>query len=149
MLSKKETFCMSASDSIQYWAKKCFFAPSAIKKLCGLFDCPRCPHVGGQQDDYDKRHKNIIVKSSAGVTKCIIAVQNNIHNVPIGGPPQKYRRRYHRRDPVVASEPNAGDAQNPDGQIGKADFLLEWTSCRPSDTGSYAISKKDVTNKAY
>jgi len=39
--------------------------------------------------------------------------------------------------------------KNPDGQVGKADFLLEWASYCPSDTGSDAISKKDVSNKAY
>ena len=118
------------------------------RALCALFDFPRCPHVSSQQDDRDKRHQDIIIKSSASVTRGIIAVHNDIHNVPVGCPPQKYRCRYHRRDPVVASEPDAGDAQNPYGQVGEADFSLERASCRPPDIGSGAIGKKDVSNKA-
>ena len=45
------------------------------------------------------------------------------------------------------SEPDAGDAQNPDGQVSKSDFSLEWTSCSPSDIRSDFIGK-DVSNEA-
>lgn len=75
-------------------------------------------------------------------------MHNDIHNVYIGVPPQKCRCRYDRRDPIVASEPNARDAEYADGQVGEADFLLEWTSCRPPDIGSGAIGKKGVSDKA-
>jgi len=113
-----------------------------------LFDHLRCPHVGSQQDDHDKWHKNIVVENTTSVTRGIIAVYNDVHNMSIGCPPQEYRCRYHCRDPIVVFEPDARDAQNPDSQVGKADFSLEWTSCSPSDVRSDLIGKKDVSNKA-
>ena len=54
--------------------------------------------VGSKLDDGDKRHKNIIVKSAASVTRGIIAVHNDIHNVYVGVLPQKCRCRYDRRE---------------------------------------------------
>jgi hypothetical protein len=37
----------------------------------------------------------------------------------------KNRNEVHCCDPIVASEPDAGDAQDPDSQVSKADFSLE------------------------
>ena len=51
-----------------------------------LFDRLRCPHVGSQQDDRNKWHKNIVLENTASVTRGIIAVYNDIHNMPIGCP---------------------------------------------------------------
>lgn len=75
-------------------------------------------------------------------------MHDDIHNVHAGVPPQEYRCRYDRRDPIVASEPNARDAEYPDGQVSEGDFLLERASGRPPDTDSGAIGKKDVSDKS-
>lgn len=100
-----------------------------------------------QKANGDSRNQDARPQNGARISWVMISMPDHLRDVPCGVAPLHDGGRHRGRDPEVAANADAKNAEDAECEVGESYFLLEGASSGPADASCYAVRQESVSRE--